>query len=257
MWRSEKAGSSPGALKEKAREALLGNYGMLFGAAFLYLMIQLALYEASGIVSISPTENLLGMPLSLLMGILSSVITTMMQAGMAFIALNIARKGHAVLRDLFLGFRYHSGRLVCISLMLTAVNTICSLPVAYLAANYILYGVHFSFLGLPMSNLNFSLSLIGSAVFSILLYIAAGSLFSMALYLYIDHQEYSAIQCMTKSVSLMLGNRIRFFLLILSFIGYGVLVLLSFGIGIIWVGPYLNVSQAEFYIERSGRTTPY
>lgn len=257
MASSQKKGSSPGALKEKAREALLGNYGMLFGAAFFCLMVQLTLYELSGIVSISPRQNQAGLTLTMLMGLFSSLISTMLEAGTAFIALNIARQGHAAMRDLFLGFRYHTGRLIGISLMLSAVTTVCSLPLAYLTSEFLLYGVNFGLFGMQMNDTRFLICVLLAAALSVLLYVAVGSLFSMALYLYIDHQEYSAVQCMAKSVPLMVGNRIRLFQLLLSFIGYGLLVLLSLGIGLIWVRPYLNVSEAEFYVELSGRTSPY
>ena len=41
----------------------------------------------------------------------------------------------------------------------------------------------------------------------------------------------------------------RLFLLELSFIPYVLLALLSFGLGILWVYPYIQESIAQFYLD--------
>ena len=81
--------------------------------------------------------------------------------------------------------------------------------------------------------------------------------FSQALMLYIDHQEYSATQCLMKSRELMRGQILRYLTLEVSFGGYLAVAVLSLGVGLIWVIPYINVSRANFYMDLTGTYKPY
>ncbi|MGN0187254.1 MAG: DUF975 family protein [Paludibacteraceae bacterium] len=47
----------------------------------------------------------------------------------------------------------------------------------------------------------------------------------------------------------MSGHKMKLFLLDLSFIGWGILCVLTFGIGFLWLAPYISVSHAHFYEE--------
>lgn len=46
------------------------------------------------------------------------------------------------------------------------------------------------------------------------------------------------------------GYKWRYFLLNLSFIGWGILCIFTLGIGLLWLIPYINTSLAEFYRQR-------
>jgi uncharacterized membrane protein len=52
-----------------------------------------------------------------------------------------------------------------------------------------------------------------------------------------------------KSRTLMHGYKWKFFVLQLSFIGWGILSLLTLGIGLLWLAPYMSASYAAFYNE--------
>ena len=52
---------------------------------------------------------------------------------------------------------------------------------------------------------------------------------------------------MTESFRLMKGNIFRYLYMLLSFIGYYALVLMSFGVAIIWVAPYQYMTMVQFY----------
>ena len=54
---------------------------------------------------------------------------------------------------------------------------------------------------------------------------------------------------MLRSQELMAGYKLRLFWLQLSFIGWWILVALTFGLAAIYVVPYYNATMAEFYIE--------
>ena len=59
----------------------------------------------------------------------------------------------------------------------------------------------------------------------------------------------SLSEYLTRSQDLMQGYKGRFFWLQLSFIGWWILVALTFGIAAIYVIPYYNATMAEFYME--------
>ncbi len=71
-------------------------------------------------------------------------------------------------------------------------------------------------------------------------------------------------QAMRKSKALMQGNKGRYFYIMLSFLGWSFLGLLSFGIGFLWIGPYYTQTQVTFYRDITGeldrtenQTDPY
>ena len=57
-------------------------------------------------------------------------------------------------------------------------------------------------------------------------------------------------------LEMMKGNKWRLFCLHFSFIGWGLLTLLTFGILIFWVQPYMQTAQAEFYQSLLPETEP-
>ena len=51
----------------------------------------------------------------------------------------------------------------------------------------------------------------------------------------------------------MTGHKKRLFFLYVSFVGYGLLELGSFGVGMLWVRPYLEAVKVQFYLDITGR----
>ena len=68
-----------------------------------------------------------------------------------------------------------------------------------------------------------------------------------------DHKQGVEItnlsEYLLRSQELMAGYKLRWFWLQLSFIGWWILVALTFGLAAIYVVPYYNATMAEFYIE--------
>ena len=48
---------------------------------------------------------------------------------------------------------------------------------------------------------------------------------------------------------MMRGNKFRYFYMLLSFLGYWLLILLSFGIAMLWVVPYQTMTTVDFYYD--------
>ena len=77
--------------------------------------------------------------------------------------------------------------------------------------------------------------------------------YSQTYFVYKDSQDrgladnYSLTDYITKSQQLMMGNKWRYFVLQLSFIGWWFLGAITFGIGFIWIYPYYKLTMANFY----------
>jgi len=77
--------------------------------------------------------------------------------------------------------------------------------------------------------------------------IIAALSYSMAVYVLSDNPNMSAKDALEESKRLMKGNKGKLFLLQLSFIGWAFLCLFTFGIGYLWLIPYMQTSVACFY----------
>ena len=71
--------------------------------------------------------------------------------------------------------------------------------------------------------------------------------YAMAYYIKYDHPEYDWKTCITESRKMMDGHKWRLFCLEFSFIGWLLLGSLVCGIGVLWVIPYMQAANANFY----------
>ncbi len=71
--------------------------------------------------------------------------------------------------------------------------------------------------------------------------------YSQALRLKKDNPDMKALDCITESRKIMDGYKMGCFILNLSFIGWCLLIPLTFGMLGFWLYPYIEVSNAEFY----------
>lgn len=73
-------------------------------------------------------------------------------------------------------------------------------------------------------------------------------IFSQAYYILAEDSSKSISQCLQESVEMMNGNKWNLFYLYLTFIGWWIVVILTFGIAILWVSPYQKLTEANFYL---------
>lgn len=80
--------------------------------------------------------------------------------------------------------------------------------------------------------------------------------YAMTPYILLDKPELSANEAITDSRMMMRGHKMELFLLDLSFIGWILLSILTFGILFIYVVPYMQAARAEFYRTLKGENEP-
>lgn len=71
--------------------------------------------------------------------------------------------------------------------------------------------------------------------------------YAMCFYIQNDNPEMSGTEAITASKEMMDGHKMELFLLDLSFIGWILLSCLTCGLLMLYVGPWMNASRAEFY----------
>ena len=201
-------------LRAQARERLEGKWGTFVLMTFLMLVIQTILqipgYIGSLLEVLSPENVLASLSFSNISNILS-LLALPLSWGLTVSLLRNHREESVDLENLFDGFR--GGRYTRVFCALFLVNL-------------------FTFL--------WALLLIIPGIIKAFSY-------ALTPYIIMDEPELTARQAITRSCEIMEGRRWKLFCLYLSFIGWGILCLLTFGIGFLWLVPYMNASIAAFY----------
>lgn len=73
-------------------------------------------------------------------------------------------------------------------------------------------------------------------------------MFSQAFFILAEDSSKSIMQCLRESTEMMKGHKVDLFVLRLSFIGWLLLVILTFGIAGLWVAPYQRLTEANFHL---------
>lgn len=231
----------PAEFKRLAREILTRHYGVPMGAMVVSELILMVL-------SIPFSENITihSTVREWVIYCVSSVAITLLgvvfSVGTLRIVLNMARKRPYAFRDLFYGFFHHPDRYILSALLLMLICLVPALP----------------FIGIVLvsdmvNSFTAELILILIAIVIMLvgeIYIALT--YAMIYFLLLDHSDMGIVEAFRESREMMKGKKGRMFYLVLTFIGWGILVVLSLGIGYLWVGPYMMQTKTFFYLELSG-----
>lgn len=77
--------------------------------------------------------------------------------------------------------------------------------------------------------------------------IIAALSYSMTFYIIADDESIDAMEAIDKSKAMMDGYKWKYFCLALRFVGWALLCVLTFGVGFLWLMPYIQVTNAKFY----------
>ena len=73
--------------------------------------------------------------------------------------------------------------------------------------------------------------------------------YALTPYILIDNPDLSANQAINLSRKMMKGHKLDLFCLGLTFIGWVILSILTFGIGVLWLVPYMTSATSVFYLD--------
>lgn len=223
-------------MKSAARELLLGKYGRYIGA---YITAELLLTLISFIASsVLPADSTWGMVFNLAISFVIELIGAVFLLGMIHFTMNICTGRPYQLSDVFYGFRSHPDKaIICKFLFLTA-ELICMLPAILFA---VLYYITENALLLIASSILLVIGMVIAVIIHLSLY--------FVYYLILDYPDATIKELLQYCADMMNGHRIKLFYLYASFLPMYALGILSFGIGLLFVEPYVNVTVAQFYLD--------
>lgn len=232
---------SSAELKASARERLLGHYGTVIGAELITLALSgTASLAVSLLVDISTA---LGTVIYYAILFFISILMGLFTSGTCYLYLKLICGRPVSVGDLFYGFQLSPDKAITVQAWFTLLTYASSLPQFILTYKISAVGYQTEKI-LPLL-LPYALSLIFSGVVSVVL----GLLYSQTFYLLHDFPQYTAQELLKKSRRLMVHHKGRLFYLYVSFLPLMLLGLFSFGLALLWVTPYMTATQTVFFLD--------
>lgn len=244
--------TSRAALKEKARDQMAGRYGnailmsicrglIVFSLGFTISMTFSLIVTVRVLMGGSGETSLTEYLLLTICTTLLSIFTGVFQTGITLFYLNSACSRPATVANLFYGFKYLFKKSLGISTVLVLLNTVCLLP--YDICVFLLRS------GKGYDTVTMAILTIIFIIVGMCIYIPLNLGLSQSYYMLLDFPQYSATELMKLSLRIMIGHKWELFCLQLSFLPLGFLCLLSFGIGNLWLAPYMNMTHTLYFLD--------
>lgn len=223
-------------LKANARGHLTGKYAFPMIA---YMITDMIISMVTMIVSLlGDTQSDAGQLINMGISVILSAIMAIFLVGQNKLCLHLARESkYPAISDIWYGFKGHADNIIVTYFRIFVREFIYSLPFGVAA---VLYSVR--------PEISYLIFLVICGIFSAVMCIRVELDYGMIFFLIIDRPELNSKELLSKSKDLIQGKRKNLLLLYMSFIGMGILVLLTFGFAIFWVAPYMRMTLTEFYV---------
>lgn len=230
-------------LKSQAKDLLGGRYGYAMLILFLGNMVTMALSMAVNsvlgisqvILTLPPLPRML---ISLLSHSAVSLFTNILSAGYALFFLNMACRRSYDIGNLFYGYKWQFRKCLSLSGVFVLVNLVTLLPYNICFGMFLQTRSTGWLMGALLAS---SAAMIISTLFLLV--------FSQCYYLMLDFPDYSAEQLLRSSMQAMRGHKGRLFYLHVSFLPLLLLALLSCGVGMLWLRPYMQMTYTCFFLD--------
>ncbi len=252
-------------LKLYARRALKGCWGTIIGATLVYMAISYLFLIALESVMLAMLGNgirtLLGGAVTIQVqtaGVTASVgmllvilavlyfvylvVILLMSVGYQRLYLDAASGQKAKISTLFWAFSHKPWKFILISVLVALLAWITLLPVYVLAIASALTG-------------RGSFAMVFLFVYYVIMIIVYAYVlltFSQFYLILVEDPEKGIFEALSESHALMKGKRGSYFVLCLSFLGIALLGLLSGGLAMLWISPYMGCTFAVFYLALKG-----
>lgn len=223
-------------LKASAKAQLLGNYGKMI-SAFLLMDCSCAfvLYIAGDLLAAPTLANQI---LYYVIELLVNLLLGIFMLGQARLYMNFVTGRPVSLNDLLYGFRSRSELGIKIMLCYIGILFAGMIPFLIALAVYLTVGsVHL----IPLVSILFVAGVAISCIQLLAL--------SQCYYIALDFPDYRFGQVFAMSRRIMKGQKARLFYLYVSFVPLALLTVLSFGLGLLWLYPYMQCTLTNFYFD--------
>lgn len=239
----------PYELKNLAKDKLQGKYGAAVLILFLYSLITNGATLFISLLSNTTTATAYAMTDSQaaviavnvifeIINLAAVIILGILQAGVTLFYLNIACGQPYGTADLFYGFKRDSGKTLALSAATGLCNAVCLYPCQYCLSAY-----------LNSRDVQMLYAALIAMALGFCVYVPVSLGLSQAFFLMLDYPDCSARETLALSFRVMKGKKGRLFYLQLSFIPMMLLCVLSFGIGFLWLNPYMQMTYTYFFLD--------
>ena len=187
----------------------------------------------------SASNSTLVIIIGLIINFLITLFGTILTVGQCSFYLNVACNQTYQFSDLFTGFKIHPDKTIITQLIIQLLTALPLLPaIGVILYSFQAYNIIVVFL-------------VGCILFILGVGISwwISLRYSQVYYLLLDFPDYSAKELLRMSRKLMKGNVGRLLYIQVSFIPLTLVGLLSFGVGLLLVQPYQNMTYTLFYLD--------
>lgn len=197
------------AIKERAKEMIKDNLWTLWKPVLMVFLIQFLVGFVLGLIG-----SIIGTKSTLysILDLISTIAVVPLTAGQILYILNFVRNKEYDVKDIYIYFKKNMWVYIGLTLLVGLFTTLWSML-------FVIPGI-----------------------------IAAMS-YSMVNYIFIDNENMKAKEIIKASKDMMNGHKWEYFVFELSFLGWMLLVGVTFGLAAIYVVPYMTVAQALYYEE--------
>ncbi|MEE1390055.1 MAG: DUF975 family protein [Clostridia bacterium] len=245
-------------IRSTARQSLTNKWGKAALIAFCYFLIEFLInFMISGAKGSLPL-------LSSLLSIGNTVISVPLAYGFLISFMKLKRGEEVNAFDFFADGFSNFGRawgitwgiikklLVPIIIIIVLYIVLIASSVSLIAFSSTLFKSYSASASITAGFLSIICSI---GLIALYIWIAIKSLFYVLVYqVAYDNPNLSSKEVVEESERLMTGNRGKYFVLQLSFIGWAILACLTLGIGMFWLTPYITVATICFYEALSGKS---
>ncbi len=223
-------------LKNLAKTKLDGYYKLCMSALLLQLCVT---YLSTLVISMlvpgtDTTSDILFLSLTTAVSVILGILNT----GFAFFYLNIFCGTPKVSSSIFYAFSNQPEKSVKISLLHVAIDFICKTPAQY-----------FLLLLIQTKDITYAKYWLIAYAIGYVVYIPATLFLSQTYYLLVDFPDYTAKDALLTGFKLAKKHFWKLLYLKISFLPILFLSILSFGIGLLWVIPYMQMTYTCFYVD--------
>lgn len=238
-------------LKFLARTQMHGRFGILMGTMFIPLLINFFLLQ---MVS---TPNYV---VSYVLTFVAQILLSVLQVGTTLIYMKCACNMPTKISELFYGYQNNISVALKLGILFIVINSICMIPCDMMSLSIL----NSADLVMPEITETTTITefmafynnyyLVMSRYYGVMLVCALVSFFAKlvfmpAYYMMLDFPEWNARTILKKSMEIMRGNKLRYVLLQASFIPAMILCVFTCGLTLIWLVPYRNLANANFYLD--------
>lgn len=231
-------------LKRLARQFLMGNYTLFILSALITLILPAALLSPFAANAAPGTLNF-SMVTYYIAAFIISILSELLSAGVIHLHMQTARRQPVSLMDLFWTFRNRPDRFI-LAVILKALLVLP--PAAPL--------IIFSFTAADIHAVSSYVIFFALTLLFLIFAVMISLTYSLIYPLYMDHAELSVTEGFQLSRTLMHGNKKRLFTLYLSFLGWALPGILSLGVGMLWIRPYMTQTITNLYLDITNQLDP-